>query len=346
MRAALGFALISLVACGSDSTRPSINATKDNVCDQIAQVACYDMYQCCSEGEIERDLNVTDPRTQDQCRDDVRRLCVRRLADAEASLAAGRVTFDATTMDTCLKSIVAPDSECATVTDKLPWTDACMMSAWVGTVPVGGQCFFAFDCAGDGTAYCAPNQTCTALPTPGQPCSFNQPCALGAYCDFTNDQCKALAGQGGTCTSNAQCDMDLFCDLSGGTGTGTCQPLHAGGEPCTSSQACESGVCNPGRCMKNSASCYTSANCGKYCASGPEMGFSCTSDQSCYGHCSVTTTQLCTSSATCPQTPTVETCVFDNPCVSDTCVGDVVCSSTQVTVDYCTGAVGALPLTP
>ncbi len=345
MRAALGLALVSLVACGSDSTKPSISTSKDNVCDQIAQVACYDMYQCCSEGEIEKDLGVTDPRTEDQCRDDIRRLCERRLADAEASLTAGRVTFDSGAMNTCLKAILAPDNECATVVDKLPWTDACMMSAWVGTVPVGGQCFFAFDCAGDGTAYCAPNQTCTALPTAGQPCSFNQPCAMGDYCDFTNDQCKALQGQGGMCTSTAQCNKDLFCDLSGGTGTGSCQALHGGGEPCTSPQACESGQCNPGRCMRNNNSCYTSASCSKYCGAGPFQNSFCSSDTSCEGYCSVTTTQLCTASTQCPQTPTPETCIF-YPCVADTCVGDVVCSSSQVTVDYCTGAVGALPLTP
>jgi hypothetical protein len=344
MRAALGLALASLVACGSDSTKPSINATKDNVCDQIAQVACYDMYQCCSEGEIEHDLNVTDPRTEDQCRDDIRRLCERRLATVEASLTAGRVTFDTGTMNTCLKAIVAPDNECATVADKLPWTDACMMSAWVGNVAVGGACFYSFECAGDGAAYCAPNETCTALPSSGQPCA-QQGCALGFYCDFTNDQCKTLQGQGGTCTSNTQCMKDLFCDLSGGTGTGSCQPLHQGGEACSGNQSCESNQCLPGQCMRNNFTCYTSANCEKYCGSGPLQGSFCSSDTSCEGHCSVTTTQTCTSSTQCPQSPTAETCVL-YPCVADTCVGDVVCASTQVTVDYCTGAVNGLPLTP
>ena len=341
MRSALGIALVWLVACGSDSTKPSISATKDNVCSQIADVACYDMYQCCSEGEIEHDLNVSDPRTEDQCRDDVRRLCERRLATAESSLAAGRVTFDSSAMNTCLKAILAPDNECATVADALPWTDACMMSAWVGNVAVGGQCFYTFECAGDGTAYCAPNETCTALPTQGQPCA-QQGCATGFYCDFSNDQCKALQGVGGTCTATAQCMKDLFCDTANGA---TCQPLHGGGETCTSSASCESGVCNPGRCMRNNSTCYTSTSCSHYCGAGPFVNSFCQNDTNCEGYCSITTTQTCTSSTQCPQGTTPETCIF-YPCVADTCVGDIVCSATQVTVDYCTGAVGAVPLTP
>jgi hypothetical protein len=341
MRVTLGLALTCLVvACGSDNGPPSISTSKDNVCDQIAAVACYDMYQCCSEGEIERDLQVGDPRTEDQCRDDVLKRCERLIAPINASLKAGRVTFNSGNMNTCLKSLIAPSNECATVSDKLPWTDACMMTAWVGAVAVGGQCYYTYECAGDGTAYCAPNETCTALPTDGQPCSA-QGCAQGFFCNFQNDQCRALLGNGGTCTANNQCMKGLFCDFQ--TGAGTCQPLHNGGEACTSSASCVSNQCLPGMCMRSAGTCYTDLNCGRYCSAGPLMGQFCNVDSQCEGHCSTTTTQICTSNLSCPQGPPAETCVF-NTCVSDTCVGDIVCANAQITVDYCTGAVGALPL--
>ena len=50
---------------------PSINATQDNACDQVAEVGCYDMFRCCSEGEREKFLGVTDPRSEAECRDDL-----------------------------------------------------------------------------------------------------------------------------------------------------------------------------------------------------------------------------------------------------------------------------------
>ena len=139
MRNALWFGVLAFaIGCGGeDNAKPSVSTNKTNVCDQIAAVACYDMYQCCSEGEIERDLGVTDPRTEDQCKTDLSKLCERRLADAEASLAAGRVQFDASVMNDCLKALLLPGNQCATVAEMAPWTAACMDTAWVGQVAPG-----------------------------------------------------------------------------------------------------------------------------------------------------------------------------------------------------------------
>src|SRR5215831_14605483 len=241
--------VLMITGCGGggDSTvsRPSIGTNKDNVCDQIAKVACYDMYLCCSEGEIERKLGVSDPRTGDQCIEDITKMCVRRLASEEASLAANRVRFDSGTMDGCLKALLAPEHTCATVEMTLPWTMACMTSAWVGTVPVGSQCFYTYECAGPGSAYCAPNQTCTALPTDGMPCSPQFGCAKGFYC--SGGTCRTQLGAGSMCSSSVQCMMGLFCDLT--MPMPTCQALKGPGEACTGPQSCQSGQCLPGTCM-------------------------------------------------------------------------------------------------
>ena len=335
MRVVLVIGFSCVIACGSNNNGPpSIDTSGDNLCDQIASVACYDLYQCCPEGQIERDLGIQNPESQDQCESDVRKQCVQGLATFESSLAAKRVTFDASVMNTCLKALLPGSGGCATVDATLPWTDACAMSPWTGNVSDGGMCFYSFECAGtgSGTSFCAPNQTCMPLPGNGMPCSA-QGCAQGNYCDTTMppETCKPLQGPNGTCTSSAQCMKGLFCNI--GTGTGTCQALLAGGETCTSSAACESNDCLPGTCSTTNQQCFTNANCEGMCGSGPLTGEFCGSDQNCEGHCSVTTTTTCVTAANCP---TSESCVL-YPCNLGTCTGDVVCAATQVTVDYCTG---------
>ena len=339
MRVVIVIGLSCGIACGGGSSPPSVNTDKSNLCEQIAAVACYDLYQCCSEGEIEHDLGITTPESQDQCNSDVNKLCERDLATVESSLAANRVTFDASVLNTCLKSLLPPANECATVDTMLPWTAGCMMSPYVGNVADGDMCFYNYECkgTGPGTSYCSPDQTCMALPGNGMPCSA-QGCAQGTYCNTTTgtDTCQPLQGAGGPCISVTDCMTGLYCDAT--TGAGTCQPLLAGGEACTSSTACESNDCIPGMCAGTNNSCYTSANCEGTCASGPLMGSFCTTNQNCEGHCSVTTTTTCVTSTNCPAT---ETCDLYT-CNLGTCEGDIVCAATQVTVDYCTGPVSAL----
>jgi hypothetical protein len=107
----------------------------------------------------------------------------------------------------------------------------------------------------------------------------------------------------------------------------------AGGEPCTSSNACESNECLPGMCAGTNQQCFTNANCEGSCSSGPLTGDFCTTGQNCEGHCSVTTTTTCVTAGSCPVS---ETCVLYT-CNQAMCEGDIVCAATQVTVDYCTG---------
>jgi hypothetical protein len=244
-------------------------------------------------------------------------------------------------MNACLQALLAPDNTCATIDSAIPWTEPCAKSPWVGAVADGGMCFSAFECSGTGpgTSYCAPNQTCKALPPAGQPCA-PQGCAAGNYCN--NAVCTALKDIGGVCTTTNQCTKNLFCDFAGGA-TGHCAVVHKGGEACTSSAGCDSALCLPGTCSGSNTSCYTSSNCNGMCGTGPNAGQFCTVDQNCGGHCSITTTQNCYGSGDCPTTPTVETCVFAT-CTHQTCTGDIVCAAKQVTADYCTGPRSVLPI--
>src|ERR1051325_3533991 len=131
----LGILTASGCGGGGGGGRPNISSSQDTVCDSIADVACFNMFQCCAEGEIERFLGVTDPRTEDECRDDVRAICERQKATIDFSIQKNRVRFDAKVMNDCLNALVAPDGVCATIAGMLPWATVCLESAWTGNVP-------------------------------------------------------------------------------------------------------------------------------------------------------------------------------------------------------------------
>src|SRR4029079_11141538 len=85
--------LLVIGGCGGDDGgRPSVSTAEDTVCDAVADVACFNMFQCCSEGEIENALGVSDPRTESECRDDVRAICERQKAAIDFSIQHNRVT--------------------------------------------------------------------------------------------------------------------------------------------------------------------------------------------------------------------------------------------------------------
>jgi hypothetical protein len=318
--------------CGGGGVDVSTNA--GNVCREIAEVACNNLYQCCTEGEIENFLNVSEPRTELQCREDITRACERASLTLDDSIAAKRVTFDAERMNACLDSIVAPDDSCGMIVSTLPWKEACMESAFVGTVALGGSCFFAHDCAGAPDNFCAPNQKCTAKPTAGFPCGSG--CASGYFCSA--GVCQSRLAAGAPCLSTSQCAQDLFCDTSASP-MPVCAAKQPGGSACTSSLGCASGQCVPGQCMGSTASCFRDADCGSRCA---DDGFPCSTSAQCSsGTCSVGG-NICSSNVSCTAGGT-DTCVFPVLCLPGDCIGDPICTSQQLAVDYCE-SVSELPL--
>jgi len=332
MRAA-ALCLVIAVGCGGDGNgRPSVSTTADNVCGQLARVACFNMYSCCAESEIESRLGVTDPRTEDQCITDFERRCDRSLARIEFSRKNNRVRFDSAAMNACLQAIEAPDGTCATVSTMLPWTAACMTSAWVGITPDGGACNFAYECGADST--CPVSQACTPKPRSGQPCGTG--CASGLFCNV--GMCAPLLSSGQACAATAQCQTGLFCDLA--ATAPTCTALHETGQACTSNASCASNKCNPGTCAASGNTCTANTQCTGTCSNSPTI--SCTLDSTCgAGTCSVGGA-ACFTAGTCNVTGT---CVFPNRCTGATCVG-AVCADNELTVDYCQGALSALPTVP
>jgi hypothetical protein len=333
MRGLATCVIVVAIGCGGGDGggKPSIGTTQDNVCSEIAAVACYNMYSCCSEGEIERYLGVTDPRSQDDCIVDIGKLCERSLASIDFSLKNNRIKFDAATMNACLTAIEAPDGTCATIATMLPWTMACMNSAWVGITADGAACNYTYECGMD--SLCSTAGACTAKPGIGQPCSTG--CASGLYC--AGSTCAPLLTSGQMCSSNQQCAKSLFCDTS--ATSPTCTALRDTGQACTGNASCTSNKCNPGTCAVTFGTCYTNSNCSMHCSNSSSF---CSTDSNCgLGTCAQGGTS-CSSDAGCSGVG--NTCVFTNHCVPGSCTGNVVCADNEITVDYCKDALSAVPL--
>ncbi|HMG21519.1 MAG TPA: hypothetical protein VK607_09395 [Kofleriaceae bacterium] len=295
-------------------------------------MACFNLYECCSEHEIEDTLRVSDPRTEAQCLDDVTAICKRNLARFNFSLDNKHVRFDGKLMDACLEAFVAPEGSCRAIDTVTPWTEACMENAWVGIVANGGACDFAYEC--EAGSFCNPSRVCTALPTDGMKCTNEVPaCASGLFCDLGT--CRPLRGAGVACTPDTQCVKGLFCDLA--AATPVCTAKHGTGEACSGAASCESDNCLPGTCTGTQNSCTTDQDCGGACA---DSGMFCTVDSNCSsGTCSGTATP-CASQTQC--TTPGSTCVFAVKCVFPPCVG-TACADDHIEIDYCT-AVNELPL--
>lgn len=324
----------------------SVDTSESNFCDEYAEVICHNLYQCCTEEQIEDSLGVTEPRTEVQCREDKKRECVRGSAQIRDSLQNGRVTFNAEALDACLTAYAAPEDTCATYVTELPWAEACKEQAFVGAVASGGACFFDHDCAGaPESAECGPDQKCVALPTGGAPCPTGA-CAAGFFCG-TTQTCQAKLAEGATCTSTAQCQTDLFCDTTA-TPTPTCTARQPAGSSCTSNAGCESGECVPGRCMGSTQACYNDTQCSAHCANSSafcSIGF----DYTCNtapGHCDTITTTACsgsTADSQCVNAGAGTTCIFEVSCVPGDCIGDPVCTAPLFLADYCAIGIGITP---
>jgi hypothetical protein len=347
MRLALIAVLGTLVACGDDGI--TIATNQDNFCEQMADVACHNAYQCCTEGEIESILNVSEPRTEQQCREDFRRNCERELPSVRDSLKAGRVTFDPAKLDACLEAIVAPEGVCSQVltTTTYPWTEVCASknAPWVGTVPTDGQCFYAFDCVGAPDSFCGPDQKCHAKPTAGFPCS-NGTCASAYYC-ATNNTCAQKVAAGGPCSLSqpGMCDTDLFCDNKGTTVTtdDVCAARQPGGATCNGPQGCLSNGCVAGQCSGAFGGvCYSDLGCQSTCA---VTGNACAVSGDCgNGTCSLNSSISCHDDTVCANGGYGVCGLYPRSCLPGDCVGDGIgiCTSSLRTADYCDN-IGNLP---
>lgn len=212
----LPLVILALAACSDD--KPSVAVTAGNLCDEVAAVACYDMYRCCDDPQIETQLAATSVPTQDQCKNDVRSRCAAdpELGKLSDSVTSGHMSFDPNVLDECLKALLEPASTCV-VSGIPPWISACMASAWTGTVPAGAPCANDRECA-DAADYCGTAMlVCVPKPHSGQPCNPGG-CTPGTYC--AGSTCMPVSGIGAPCATDPQCGPGNHC-----ASDGSCQAI-------------------------------------------------------------------------------------------------------------------------
>jgi hypothetical protein len=331
MRVAL-ISILGLFACGEDGV--SVSTTSDNFCSEIAEVACHNLYQCCTEGEIESYLGVQDPRTEVQCREDAKTLCERKYYGVVDSIREKRVSFDGAKLDACLTAMVAPDGVCSDVVMEVPWTTACKENPFVGQVAIGGTCLFAYDCAGSPKdTFCGTDQKCKAKPTAGFPCTGSN-CADGLYCSSTNSTWTPRGALGAPCTQTNECGEELYCDTS--QTMPVCADPKMGGEECTSNAGCKSNKCIPGMCAGSTFdSCFKDSDCDKRCGGNGNV---CNTASDCGNGTCTNFGTTCNEFTTCPSG---SQCVYPTDCVAVECVGDPVCTLEYVPINYCSAVTGS-----
>ncbi len=105
----------------------------------------------------------------------------------------------------------------------------------------------------DGVSCDATTQKCRALGATGQSCQQDQDCVTTDYCDFSGtggSTCQPRVAVGAACagTTSARCVTTAYCDSS----SSTCKALLANGSACTTSEQCQSSICNNGKCSGSS----------------------------------------------------------------------------------------------
>lgn len=234
--------LATAAGCGA----PSIHTTVENLCDQVAAVACYDMYQCCTPDAIETLLDTTTPPTEAACRETMKMRCISATAPERLLVARGDTVFDGPAMDRCLEALVVGDS-CVTAGDSPPWLEACRTSPWLGTHMTNDSCTTTFDCGRD------------------------------SFCD--GGICILRGGTGTTCASSDACMSGFGCDVV----IGECILQGELGRFCGGDDTCASGKCALGVCAGAGFACSHDCSFCMISKLDCTHNFACPTNDSCIG---------------------------------------------------------------
>jgi hypothetical protein len=249
----------------------------------------------------------------------------------DASLAAGRLSYDRSRAVACLAQVDAALAASCRF-DDVP----CVDDVVAGLVPDGAPCSSSAECARRSDCVRPDRTTCAqAVCTPaggvGAPCAAE--CAPGLMC--SNDAanlCVADTGQVGTAcdpTAVAPCDWSFACH-SNGAGSATCREARTG-DACVDERECPiedfcDVTCKPRKavgasCAASSRGCVALATCDpvtRRCVAAGTDGKPCGMNGFCYyGTCTATFT---TGRAVCVvDRPTGAACDDPNECASGVC---------------------------
>jgi len=297
-----------------------------NVCEEIAKVACHNIFQCCTGQEIEDFFGIAISTSEQKCRDDMELMCSEINRKALYGISRGSVRIEDLPASTeCLESLLTNEGGCFYTSTELPFADACEDFRFEGTLDAGTSCDYNIECRPD--SYCGSDRKCKALPTSEEQCAFNAPsqCATGLFCNGENI-CTPFKTSGQTCDFITPCENNLYCDIDPAETEGYCREKIGLGDSCSSDFVCDSNYCIPGLC-DDGGECYEDSDCTGVCV---DNGDFCWGDEDCEGACSISG-DYCWDDWDCPEIDDV--CVHA-ACVSD-CLGDPVCGEMLYYIDYC-----------
>ena len=270
----LPFVLTSMAlgaGCGSDdSGSEKKNVPIDDVPEMIASEACAALSDCYG-AELSWVLGGEDCKTRVQAQFE------DAISALEASIEAGRTTYDGTRIEACLAAVRAAGCNVGEAFE----SDVCR-SAIDGKVETGGECAFDHECSGD--AYCKSSSacpgTCAAAEAVGGNCETNDQCSVGLYCASDTKRCYQPPAAGDLCGGSeaTECAPGLFCAGANDSGkAGNCRALSevlvkADGEACNpdAGELCVSGL----TCTLDTFDPATSAIAWK-CAARAASGAAC-----------------------------------------------------------------------
>ena len=328
--------LLVVAGCGGGiSIEEYPTAFRDAYCKYLARCGSFPDVATCQHANIGINL-VIDP-------------------SSKSAIDKGKVIFDGNLAQDCLDAFGAQTCD-QTDSDGRAFFPAKCRDIVKGTVGDGGACALDAECLSGkcnitSTAMTCPMGTCMggAKPVPGGTgamCSSSTDCAVGFYCDFTNQVCADLKAAGATCQSTNECAYGLGC--AGTPPNRTCKMLPTLGQPCPDGVCRDFGnYCNSSmQCAKiglAGAACMTTVQCSTFypcdtqamqCTKAPGLGEPCT------GRCfdADTFCDLSAATPTCIKTRADGgTCSSNSQCQSDHCdqgsgAGSGTCSTAAVCI--------------
>lgn len=221
-----------------------------------------------------------------------------------AAVQAGRVRYNGSYVRACYDAVA--NDTCDTTDENGRARIPACGAFFEGTIASGGECFLdqeciSQDCVGGDTGtsctlgVCVGDAPPSRSPTPvGLPCTSNQSCVDGAYCDTGTSLCTPLKAANELCSTSDECGYGLGC--AGVTGERVCQPLPGPGEACRADLPCrdEGQYCDGTICAQiglQGAPCTSSLQCSPYyrcdfntgmCAKAPALGEPCSPGARCF----------------------------------------------------------------
>jgi hypothetical protein len=217
--------------------------TVEVFCGAVIQFLCDYFADCCTEEERAR---LTDSV---HC-DDIASAVAECAADYNPLVTGGLVVMDETAFAECRSQMNGLVDACPNMwvflNDSEKAFDIHCQAVFVGQTPTGQPCSEDDECApGTFCDYGGGESSCTPYRSATEACVDNIECGPTRAC--IGERCGDVSGEGGACDEASDCEGALGCDV-----TDRCAPLGAAGTPCMDDVECE-GACDvstePGQCM-------------------------------------------------------------------------------------------------